>query len=90
MKAAKGLIYEGEGGLRSGEEERIVVTADKAVESRKLGWRKAIRVPRRNVLVLSARQPLTSNPYTRKRAVLCNSRHQEEAARTLGTDFCRD
>ena len=55
MIAAKGLIDEGEGGLRGLEEERVVIAADKTVEGCELSGRKGLDVPGRNVPILQSR-----------------------------------
>ena len=55
MIAAKGLINEGEGGLRGLEEERVVIAADETVEGCELSGRKGLDVPGRNVPILQSR-----------------------------------
>lgn len=49
MVAAERLVDEGEGDLRGVEEERVVVTTDKAVEGCELSGREGLDVPWRNV-----------------------------------------
>lgn len=55
MVAAKGLVDEGERGLRGLQEERVVITADKTVEGCELSGRKGLDVPGRNVSILQAK-----------------------------------
>ena len=52
MIAAKGLVDEGERGLRGVEKQRVVVSTDEAVEGCELGGRKGLDVPWRNLSVL--------------------------------------
>ena len=55
MIAAKGLVDEGERGLRGFEEERVVIAAHETIEGCELSGRKGLDVPGRNMPILQSR-----------------------------------
>jgi len=86
--------------LRGVEEKRVVVAADKAIEGSEFLGRKALGVPRCDMVILqgslSAHVPdfkhafmlRTEDAGKRERNVLCNLQSRTVAARTLVLGSC--